>query len=61
MSFVTFDLFLSAFGFNKELKLYSAMRFITPPLIVLCQCQSQAWIKEKGDVNHLCYYTVSLN
>ena len=25
------------------------------------QCQSQAWIKEEGDANDLCYDTASLN
>src|SRR5688572_1478146 len=34
---------------------------LTPPLIVLVQCQSQAWMKEEGDANDLCYYTVRLN
>ena len=29
--------------------------------LVLWQRQSQAWIKEEGDVNHLCDATVSLN
>ena len=27
----------------------------------LCQCQSQAKIKEEGDANHLRYDTVTLN
>src|SRR6218665_1909762 len=25
------------------------------------QCQSQAWVKQEGDANHLYYHTVSLN
>ena len=33
----------------------------TPPLFVLRQRQSQAWIKEEGVVNDICYHTVSLN
>ena len=30
----------------------------TPPLFILQQCQSQAWRKEEGDVNDLCYHSV---
>jgi len=33
----------------------------TPPLFSLWQCQSQAWIKEEGKANGLCYHTASLN
>ena len=37
------------------------MQVLTPPLLALRQCQSQAGIKEEGDTNHLSYKTVSLN
>ena len=33
----------------------------TPPLLVLWQCQSQAWKVKEVDANDLCYHTVSLN
>jgi len=32
----------------------------TSPLFELWQCQSQVWIKEEGDANHLLYGTVKL-
>lgn len=34
---------------------------LTPPLFVLWQQQSQEWMKEEGNVNGLCYQTMSLN
>ena len=40
---------------------YSSALFyhqITPPLIELCQCQSNAWMKKEGDANGLCDHTV---
>src|SRR6218665_3227858 len=33
----------------------------TPSLPLLLQCQSQIWIKEKGNGNHLCFETVLLS
>jgi len=36
----------------------SASYRIDPPLFALRQCQSQAWMKEEGDANGLCYHTV---
>lgn len=39
----------------------NALKQLTLPLFALCEHQSQAWIKEEGDVNCLRYHTVSLN
>ena len=56
--------FLTAHGF-KGSSLHAAPAgwglasacMATPPLFSLWQCQSQAWIKDEGDVNYLCFDT----